>query len=33
VTLADIYPDYSTPSGWGDKGTAHDYLPITVRIP
>lgn len=26
--LAEVYPAYSHPAGWGDKGTAHDYLPI-----
>lgn len=31
MTLAEIYPAYSMPSGWGDKGTAHDYLPIYER--
>lgn len=25
--LADIYSNYSYPGGWGDKGTAHNYLP------
>lgn len=31
LTLADIYPAYSAPAGWGDKGTAHDYLPTYQR--
>jgi len=31
LTLADIYPAHSAPAGWGDKGTAHDYLPIYQR--
>lgn len=31
VLLADIYPAYSAPAGWGDKGTAHDYLPTYER--
>lgn len=30
-TLAEVYQDYSAPAGWGDKGTAHDYLPIYER--
>lgn len=25
--LTDIYSKYSYPGGWGDKGTAHNYLP------
>ena len=25
--LTSIYSNYSYPGGWGDKGTAHDYLP------
>jgi SAM-dependent methyltransferase len=25
--LTDIYSNYSYPGGWGDKGTAHNYLP------
>jgi hypothetical protein len=25
--LTDIYANYSAPGGWGDKGTAHNYLP------
>lgn len=31
MTLTDIYPAYSAPAGWGDKGTAHDYLPTYQR--
>lgn len=31
MTLADVYADYSAPAGWGDKGTAHDYLPVYER--
>lgn len=31
MTLTDIYPAYSAPAGWGDKGTAHDYLPTYER--
>jgi len=27
MNLADIYSQYSAPGGWGDKGTAHNYLP------
>lgn len=30
-TLAEVYADYSAPAGWGDKGTAHDYLPVYER--
>jgi hypothetical protein len=30
-TLAEVYQDYSAPAGWGDKGTAHDYLPTYER--
>jgi len=26
--LADIYSRYSAPAGFGDKGTAHNYMPI-----
>ena len=31
MTLTEIYPAYSAPAGWGDKGTAHDYLPTYER--
>jgi hypothetical protein len=31
TTLAEVYQDYSAPAGWGDKGTAHDYLPVYER--
>lgn len=31
MTLTDVYPAYSAPAGWGDKGTAHDYLPVYER--
>lgn len=30
-TLAEVYAHYSAPAGWGDKGTAHDYLPTYER--
>lgn len=30
-TLAEVYRNYSAPAGWGDKGTAHDYLPVYER--
>ena len=30
-TLNEIYPQYSYPGGWGDKGTAHNYLPAYER--
>ena len=29
--LADVYPAYSAEAGWGDKGTAHNYLPTYQR--
>jgi SAM-dependent methyltransferase len=31
-TLAQVYQKYSHPSGWGDKGTAHDYLPTYEKF-
>lgn len=31
LTLADVYPAYSASAGWGDKGSAHDYLPVYAR--
>lgn len=31
MTLTEVYADYSAPAGWGDKGTAHDYLPTYER--
>lgn len=30
-SLAEVYQVYSAPAGWGDKGTAHDYLPTYER--
>lgn len=31
-TLADIYARHSTPSGVGDKGTLHSYIPIYEQL-
>lgn len=27
MSLQSVYENYSHPGGWGDKGTAHNYLP------